>query len=54
MNDDAPIHGIRRPSPLDLAEADEYTVIAATLRQEIRAAFAAACSRAAGWEPGQQ
>jgi hypothetical protein len=52
MIDDAPVHGIARPTPVDLAEADEYTVIAATLRAEIRAAFAAACSRAAGWEPG--
>jgi hypothetical protein len=54
MTDDTPPHGIRRPSPLDLAEADEYTVIAATLRAQIRAAFAAACSKAAEWTPGDR
>jgi hypothetical protein len=50
--DDAPAHGIRRPTPIDLAEADEMTVIAATLRAEIRAAFATALLRVRGWEPG--
>jgi hypothetical protein len=54
MNDDTPPHGIRRPSPVDLAEADEYTVIAAALRAQIRAAYAAACSKAAEWTPGDR
>jgi hypothetical protein len=54
MSDPTPPRGIRRPSPVDLAEADEMTVIAATLRAEIRAAFAAACSRVRGWEPGDR
>jgi hypothetical protein len=51
MIDDTPPHGIRRPSPVDLAEADEYTVIAATLRAQIRAAYSAAFERAQAWEP---
>jgi hypothetical protein len=54
MNDVTPPRGIRRPSPLDLAEADEMTVIAATLRAQIRAAFATALLRVRGWTPGDR
>jgi hypothetical protein len=52
MTDDLNPHGIPRPGPLALLEADEMTRVSAELRRFVRARFAEAAAAVRNWEPG--
>jgi hypothetical protein len=48
--DDLPPHGIRRPTPVDLAELDDVGAMCLEARTVIRAWIAAAHDRVAMWQ----